>query len=514
VNPHRGEKQILISSYQSTQKPNGVMMKPNTIHRRSALSKSQIPRPSNCIPRRRHWLLFSSRLVLLLWAWPAVVQAQFIYTTNSGTITITGYTGSGGAVTIPAIITGLPVTSIGDYAFYEFTSLTSVTIGNGVTSIGDYAFNGCYSLTSVTIPNSVTSLGHGAFAACGLTSITIPNSVTSIGGFAFGGCSSLASVTLGNSVTSIGGAAFSYCTSLTSITIPNSVTTIGEQVFYECYSLSAITVDALNPAYISVSGVLFNKSQTALIQYPAGKAGSQYAIPNSVTSIRDYAFLYCTNLTSVTIPNSVTTIGDQAFYECYSLTSVAIPNSVTNIGGWAFRGCTHLTSITIPNSVASMGNWAFGSCTNLTSVTLGNSVTSIGDYAFYECTILASVYFQGNAPSLGGSSVFNNAINATIFYLPGTTGWGATFGGRPTALWVLPNPLILSFGPNFGVQTNGFGFIISWATNLPVVVEASTTLINPTWTPLSTNTLNSGSSYFSDPQWSNYPSRFYRLRSP
>ena len=110
--------------------------------------------------------------------------------------------------------------------------------------------------------------------------------------------------------------------------------------------------------------------------------------------------------------------------------------------------------------------------------------------------------------------MFDGANNATVYYLPGTTGWGTTFGGRPTALWLLPNPLILTNGPSFGVQTNGFGFIISWATNIPVVVEACTNLANPAWSPVGTNTLTDGSSYFSDPQWTNYPARFYRLRSP
>src|SRR6185503_16201770 len=97
----------------------------------------------------------------------------------------------------------------------------------------------------------------------------------------------------------------------------------------------------------------------------------------------------------------------------------------------------------------------------------------------------------GNAPSLGGSSVFKNATKATVYYLPGTAGWGATFGDHPTAYWRLPYPVILNFSPSFGIQSNGFSFIISWATNQPVVVEASTTLVNPTWTPISPNTLNS-----------------------
>jgi hypothetical protein len=91
--------------------------------------------------------------------------------------------------------------------------------------------------------------------------------------------------------------------------------------------------------------------------------------------------------------------------------------------------------------------------------------------------------------------------------------WGSTFGGRSTAPSFLPNPVILNNDPSFGVQTNCFGFIISWATNTSVVVEACTDLSNPAWSPVATNTLTGGSSYFSDSQWTNYPGRFYRLSS-
>jgi hypothetical protein len=110
--------------------------------------------------------------------------------------------------------------------------------------------------------------------------------------------------------------------------------------------------------------------------------------------------------------------------------------------------------------------------------------------------------------------VFASDDQATVYYLPGTTGWGPIFGGLLTALWALPYPLILNNGPGFGAQTTGFGFTISWATNLPVVVEASTNLANPVWTPVATNTLAGGWSHFSDPEWKNYPARFYRITTP
>ena len=193
-------------------------------------------------------------------------------------------------------------------------------------------------------------------------------------------------------------------------------------------------------------------------------------------------------------------------------------NYTTNNGAITITGYTGPGgAVTIPSTITGrrvthIGDRAFYEQTSLTSFTLPNTVTSIGGGAFADCSSLNGVYFQGNAPSAG--SVFYRSEKVTVYYLPGTTGWGPTFDDRPTALWSLPNPLIPNFGLRFGVQTNQFGFTISWATNVSVVVEACTDLSNPVWTRVSTNTLTGGSSYFSDPQWTNHPARFYRLRSP
>ncbi len=226
--------------------------------------------------------------MLLLLAAPVAVEAQWTYTTGDGAVTITGYTGPwGAAMAIPASINGLPVTCIGEGAFSNCLSLSSLTIANSVTSIGDYAFYGCENLTSITIPGSVTNFGLEAFYYCrGLTNVTICNGVTSIGE-----------------------GAFDTCTGLTSITIPASVTSIGDYAFYDCGNLTSVT------------------------------------IPENVTSIGFGAFKGCLSLTSVTIPGSVTNIGDDAFDACYSLTSVTIPSSVTYIGEEAFADCTRLTSV-------------------------------------------------------------------------------------------------------------------------------------------------------------------------
>jgi hypothetical protein len=409
----------------------------------------------------------------------------FYYTTNDGAITIAGFSGPGGGVTIPTNIAGLPVTSLGGWAFYG-TGLSSATIPASVTSIGDEAFDDCTNLISVTIPGSVTSIGD----------------------YSFGVCTMLTNVTINNGVASIGASAFFECSSLTNITIPASVTNIGEGPFESCASLTGIQVSTNNSFFSSVNGVLFDITQSTLLEYPGGVGGS-YIIPGNVTSIGDSAFYDCTSLTSVTIPGSVTSIGDSAFNSCTSLTSITIPGSVTSIGDYAFYYCTSLTSVTIPGSVTSIGDSAFYHCTSLTSITIPSSVTSIGDFAFFECTSLSSVYFTGNAPTAD----WNAFYNPTAYYLPGTTGWAGFSAntGLPVVLW---NPLIQAGGPNFGLSNNQFGFNITATNNFTVVVEACANLANPVWVPIATNTLVNGSSHFSEPFQPGASARFFALIMP
>jgi hypothetical protein len=184
---------------------------------------------------------------------------------------------------------------------------------------------------------------------------------------------------------------------------------------------------------------------------------------------------------------------------------------VTAIGTAAFEA-TSLTSVIIPNSVTSISVRLLVICGSLTNVIIPNSITNIGGSAFYGCGNLKSIYFTGNSPvPTNDLSVFQNDNMATVFYLPGATGWGSLFDGRPTALWV---PQIQSNCSGFGVQTNRFGFNLNWASGQTVVVEACTNLVNPDWRPVQTNTFTTGSAYFSDPQWTNYPIRYYRIRSP
>jgi len=175
---------------------------------------------------------------------------------------------------------------------------------------------------------------------------------TSIEDSAFSHCQSLTGITIPASVTSIGNSAFACCTSLTSITIPDSITSIGDGAFWDCTSLTAINVESGNTAYSSENGVLYNKTKTMLVKYPEGKTGSSFTIPSSVTNIESSAFEDCTSLININIPNSVTSIGDYAF-NCENLTSITIPASVTSIGDYAFAGCDNLTSVTFQGTITS-----------------------------------------------------------------------------------------------------------------------------------------------------------------
>ncbi len=215
---------------------------------------------------------------------------------------------------------------IGNLAFYNCTSLTSISIPNSVTSIRPEAFYGCSSLTSIPIPNSVTSIGMQAFEECSsLTNIIIPNSVTSIGVWAFADCSALTSLSIPDSVTSIEDWAFIRCPSLTSIFIPNSVTSIGNNPFYGCEKIT-IELSSDHPVFAVIDGVLFSKPDKRLIFYPHAKEGTSYTIPQGIEIIEDFSFSG-TSLTSISIPDSVTSIGNMAFDECPNLTLTVGRNS-------------------------------------------------------------------------------------------------------------------------------------------------------------------------------------------
>jgi len=233
----------------------------------------------------------------------------------------------------------------------------------------------------------------------------------------------ITSVIIGNGVSKVSSHAFVNCSNLTSVTIGKSVTFIGDIAFLGG-SLTSINVDNDNTVYSSKNGVLFNKTKTTLVQYPPGKTNASYTIPNSVTSIKNLAFLGCRNLTSVAIPNSIKSIGNNAFNGCSGLTSVTIPNSITIIESFTFRSCSKLTSIIIPNSVTSIENGAFYNCDGLRSVTIPNSVKSIGIEAFGNCAGLTSINVDNNNTSYSSEDgvLFNKTKTNLIIYPTAKTG--------------------------------------------------------------------------------------------
>ena len=264
----------------------------------------------------------SCLVAVFLFALFDAALAQFTFTINKGAITITGYTGSGGAVVIPDTINGYPATTIGYEAFYTNRNVTSVTMGTNITSIQVAAFEYCTNLTSVTIPNNVTSIEDDAFYEC----------------------TNLTSVMIGDGVTSIMDFAFYLCTSLTNITVGNSVTNIGNHVFGGCVSLT------------------------------------KFIIPHNVTSIGGGAFADCQKLTSLTIPKSVTNIGGEAFDYCYSLKSVYFQgNAPTNVdSGLFYDDYYNLTVYYLPGTT----NWEnFAQLTGVTTV-LWNPQVQTGDASF------------------------------------------------------------------------------------------------------------------------------------
>ena len=479
----------------------------------------------------RKKLFFFRLCALLAFAFPAALHAQFTFTTNNGAITITKYIGADANVVIPNATNGWSVTTIGDSAFASCTGVTNVTIPDSITSIGDDVFAGCSSLAAMNFPNSVTNVGSFCFFRCtNLISVTLSTNITSLGDNFFSYCSSLTNLVLPSQINTLGEAVFANCTSLTNLVIPDSVTNMGDLEFNFCSGLTSITIGNHVP----------NIDQ---FTFEACSNLTSITLPNSVTNIGSYAFASCSSLTNLTIDNSVTTIQAWGLAACQGLTNINIPASVTNIGRYAFIGCTNLISITvdannpaycsvagvlfdkarntliqcpsaltgdytIPDGTKNIGTNAFPLWMRLTFLTVPATVTNIADQALISSSVLAGIFFQGSAPDIGPSTFSGDT--ATIYYLPGTTGWSSPFGGLSAVLW---NPQAQTADGNFGVKSDQFGFNITGTANIPIVIQTSTNAAGP-WLPLQSISLTNSSVYFSDPQWNDYSSRYYRISSP
>ena len=345
----------------------------------------------------------------------------------------------------------LSVSARQSYALTEGDYTYTVSSGQATITAFSTTYAGALAIPAVIGGYPVAAIGKKSFQWCtNLTGVTIPGTVTNVGEYAFLRCGKLASVSLPDSLTVLGLAAFATCPSLKSVTIPGGVDSVGKTAFSDC------------------------------------------------------------GLTNITIRIGVMNIDNGAFENCPFLVSAAIPASVTNIADLAFSHCYGLKDATIGTNVLRIGSQAFSYCYSLKSIAIPSSVTRLGFSAFQQCTNLTSILFQGHAPALSDSYVFSGTP-ATVYYFSNTTGWGSTFGGRPTLCW---NPTVQR-DDSFGFTSDRFGFNITGTTNIPVVVQAATNLASGVWTPLTNATLGTvGSIYFTDPSSSNIPARFYRIVWP
>ena len=288
------------------------------------------------------------------------------------------------------------------------TLVGDLVISSDVTKIGTWAFDSCEGLTNVTLKDGITEIDTWAFFGCiNLEHINLPDGITLIAEKAFYTCTALSNVVIPDTVTTIGDCAFNCVEGITSINIPKSVAYIGESAFDGCHNLTTINVDAENPNYCSVDGVLYNKDKTVIMKYPEGKPGSTYSILPGVTKIDTGAFCY-TTLNNIDIPDTVSEFGNSVFLHSERLLEITIPYGVTSISECAFSACSSSQNVSIPDTVTSINGSAFSSCTSLNDLVVPDSVTSISTYAFRD---VPHVTYHGSAEDTRGNNWGALALN-------------------------------------------------------------------------------------------------------
>ncbi len=282
---------------------------------------------------------------------------------------------------IKSVIIESGVTSIGDYAFYAYSNLTSLSLSNTVTSIGQYAFYNCDKLTSLTNTGYVTSLGRNAFYDCdALTSVTLSGQTTEMGMAVYANCDALTTVIIGNGAF-IGSSAFADCRKLSSLYFSPDISYIGPSAFEDCDALTSVT------------------------------------LPTGLKTIDSAAFDNCNALSSITMPEGLETIGSFAFRNCDALSSIIIPSNVSQIGQNPFAGCDGLTGIYLDDgNEYYKSNYgvlytkdgteliAYPSGNTTASFSMLSTVTSIAPYAFYACSNLSNVYFSSSLTTIGNNA--------------------------------------------------------------------------------------------------------------
>ena len=362
-----------------------------------------------------------------------------------------GTTGSYFASNLNSVKFGIGLKTIGDYAFYKNEKLETIEfLGSNLTSIGFSAFNSCTSLTELNLSGNKATIGGNAFYNCtslatvnlgegletidgstfryckSLETVNFPESLININGYAFENCHRLSSIKIPNKVTRIDDCAFSNCPALKSVSIGSSCSFISSTAFVGTSSIDRITVSEDNKNFTAVDGVLYNKDKITLVLYPKNREG-EFAVPDTVTSIANYAFDNSPNITKVTIGENVKSIGTGAFRNCKSLETVVFEDSDTvqkAIGAYAFNNCPALTEVNFGNAVKSIGDEAFTACKSLESLEFPDSLESIGEGAFsrlsngtsgsYIESILKRVKFGSGLETIGDYAFYGHGMLNTI----------------------------------------------------------------------------------------------------
>ena len=321
------------------------------------------------------------------------------------------------------------VKTIDPYAFYNQSTIKNLTIPNSVSKISEYAFDGavlesvvfedgstlkeickyafynCNQLSSINLPSSVTTIGNSSFQNCtSLTEINISN-VSKLDDYAFSGCKKLKDITYSDTnLTSIGNYAFRSCESIESFTIPAKLTKLGTYVFDGCKSLSSVTF-AEGFKLTKLDNYLFNNCVSL----------TSIEIPSSVTTLGNSVFAK-TGITKFIAPEKLKTLGTYDFDGCVSLKTVDLSNSaITSLSNYSFRNCTELTSVLLPNALTYVGSFAFNSCEKLTSIDLPDKVVTIGNNAFAKSGLI-EIELPTSLAKLGGTSATANVAASNSSY--------------------------------------------------------------------------------------------------
>ena len=329
--------------------------------------------------------------------------SDFLLSDNfDGTVSITGYQGSGGNVAIPGILMdGRLVTKIRSEAFKDCADITSIEIPCTVMDIEGFSFYGCSGLESIAIPGGVPGLYYRVF----------------------GNCTALKEVILPRCLKDISDEAFYNCSSLTSVFVPEGVTQIYYSAFNGCSSLESIIVSGSNQTYTSINGILYTRAKDKLLRCPLTRT-SAYVV-NGVTSIETYAFSGCSVLASISLPDTLTVIGNSAFSGCRSLQSIELPGNLTTIGSFAFDGCSRLTAIRLPYGLTSIDRVAFRGCTGIKSITVPDTVTNLGESVFYDCRNVTSITLPSGLTAIPDSLCYNCSCLRNIAIPSGVTSIGS-----------------------------------------------------------------------------------------